>query len=279
MHQLTGTTKVLLMIVFTVGIITTLDIRLLLLWMVLPVIAIISMKPNYKPILFAFFFQFIMVTLIGGVLGLIVVPDAGKLYVGTETVIVQFTQRHYLTKEWLWYHLVIFVKRTASLATVVAFMLATTPSEFASGLNHIGVPYKVCIIISLAYRTIPETARKFFDIRTSAQLRGIDMSKNVKTMTRIKNNVMILVPLIVSSFGSVESVANALDLRGFGKNKKRTWYSEHELTKLDKILRLVCIPIAAAIIFYIVYKKLYPYPARVWCPFVSPEEILQQLGN
>lgn len=274
-HKLTGSTKVTLFILLTAAIIATFDIRILVPLTVFPIWAIISMRPNYKPLAFMFAFMFFTVGIVGQIMLFFVSPDAGFNNIGTNTVIWRASEKMYLSKEFLWYCFVTTFKRIASFAVVIAFLLSTTPSELAAGLNRIGVPYRVCIIVSLAYRTIPDVARHFFEIRNSLQMRGIEMSKKAGLWTRIKQTTLLLVPLIFTSFGKVENIANAMDLRSFGKNKRRTWFAEHEPTRADKILRIAAAVLGALIIFYIVWSKIIdPYPAVIWCPFVNREDIV-----
>lgn len=275
LHKMTGGTKVLLFVLYTIAIISTFDLRVLVPLLVLPLAAIVSMKPNYKPIAFLFAFTTISVGVIGSIMLILVSPNAGQTHVGAHTVIAQISPKIYVTRETLWYLLVTFVKRMASFAVVMAFALMTTPSEFASGLNFLHMPYKVCIIVSLAYRTIPDIAKRFIDIRYSMMMRGVELdAKRASVAKRLKHTGVMLVPLILSSFGRVENIANAMDLRGFGRGKKRTWFAEHELTRADYIMRGFCIALAAATVFYIVYFKIInPYPVTMWCPFVRPEDI------
>jgi energy-coupling factor transport system permease protein len=98
------------------------------------------------------------------------------------------------------------------------------------------------------------------------QMRGAEMSgKRVSVLTRLKQSVLLVVPLALTSFGKVETIANAMDLRGFGKNKKRSWYGEHEVTRLDYVFRALVGLVTAFIIFYIIYfKMLHPWPERYW---------------
>lgn len=274
LHKLTGGTKVALFILYTAAIIVTFDIRLLLPLTVFPIAAIVSMKPNYKPLVVMYTFMFVTVGLIGGVMLLFFASNAGLTHVGANHIIWQLTEDIYLSKEWLWYNLVFFLKRTVSFLTVMAFALATTPSEFASGLAALKVPYKVCTIISLAYRSIPDIARQFVDIRNSMQMRGTELSGKIPLHKKIKQYILLLVPLIVSTFARVGDIAKAMDLRGYGKKKQRSWYAEHELTPADKVLRVVCVLLLLFIIGYLIYTKLInPYPAQMWCPWVSREEI------
>lgn len=276
MHKLTGGTKVLLFILFTIAIIVTFDVRVIACLAILPIIAIISMKPNYKPIRFMLVFMLITVGLIGSIMLLLVSPDAGLTNVGGSTVIWRLSENLFITKETLWYIFAITLKRLTSFVVVIAFILATTPSEFASGLAFIHVPYKVCTIVSLAYRTIPDIARRYTEIKNSMQMRGVELSKKASLGKRLKATAALLVPLIVSSFGRVDVIANAMDLRGFGRLKKKTWYSEHELTKADKVLRKFCIVLAVAIVAYIVWFRIInPWPATYWSPFIAREDVIQ----
>lgn len=274
LHKLSGFTKVFSFLVMTVAIISTYDVRFLWPLCLLNLAAIISMKPNWKPIIFIFLFSFVTVSVIGNVMLFVVSPEAGLNNVGVEHILWHSQGRLYLTKEFLWYIFVVFSKRTASFASVIAFALATTPSEFASGLNKCGLSYKVCTIISLAYRTIPDIANDFINIRNSMMMRGVELGKKAPLWTRLKNNVTLLVPLIMTSFGKVGNIANAMDLRGFGKHKKRTYYAEHEPTKWDHLFRTFAWILLALTVFYILYARiLFPWPAKMWCPWVLREEI------
>ena len=45
----------------------------------------------------------------------------------------------------------------------------------AAGLYSVKVPYKVCTIVSLAFRYIPDITRDFNNIRISMQARGLEL--------------------------------------------------------------------------------------------------------
>ena len=49
------------------------------------------------------------------------------------------------------------------------------------------------------------------------------MGKNEHFFARLKNSVNILLPLILTSLNRIDVISNAMELRGFGKNKKRSW--------------------------------------------------------
>ena len=45
----------------------------------------------------------------------------------------------------------------------------------------------------------------------------------------------ILLPLIMSSLARVDVISNAMELRGFGKKKRRTWYMQRPFRRNDYI--------------------------------------------
>lgn len=276
MHRLNGGTKVSLFVVFTLAVMVTFDIRILVPLFLLSVAAIVSMKPYYKPLLIMYLFMFITIGVIGTFMLLIFASNAGMTHVGANTIIWQLNENIYLSKEWIWYNVVFFFKRTVSFAIVMAFALATTPSELASGLGFLKVPYKACMVVSLAYRSIPDIAQQFLNIRDSMQMRGTELSGKIPLHKKIKQYVLLLVPLIISTFARVGNISKAMDLRGFGKHKQRTWYAERESTTADRVMRGLCLALLAAILFYVIYTGIInPYPAQVWCPFVSRDQIQQ----
>ena len=51
----------------------------------------------------------------------------------------------------------------------------------------------------------------------------------------------ILIPLILSSMDRIETISNAMELRGFGKSKKRTWYMGRKFRTADFLAVGFCV--------------------------------------
>jgi len=270
LQRLNGATKVLGFLVITVFIIMTFDVRLLVPMFLLCMFGVASMKPNWKIILFMFTFLFVMAGVVGSTTIILVRPSAGLERVGAEHILWQLNERFYISVELLWYVGVMFFKRVCSLASAALFILAITPSEMASGLNRIGLPYKLCTIMALAFRTIPDIARDFMNIKNSLMTRGVELdSRKISLRARLRHNVLMLMPLIISSFGKVNNIANAMDLRGFGKHNKRTWYSEKEPTRADMVARMVIALLGAFCVYYIVMRIIDPPMYDYWAWWVN----------
>ena len=116
---------------------------------------------------------------------------------------------------------------------VILFVSTTQPSEFAASLNKIGVSYKISYSVSLALRYIPDVVDEYHSISLAQQARGVELSGKENLIKRLKGATAILMPLILSSMDRIKVVSNAMELRCFGKNPKRTWYRERKFTPLD----------------------------------------------
>lgn len=268
LDKLSGTTKVRLFFALIILLIATWDFRILFPVLILGVVGLISIKPNWKLIggLLAFI---VLVNLFNLFLIWVVTPDYGSSIVGGSTVLFSFTSRYIVTAETMWYFMIRFVKFLASFIVSLTFIQAITPSEMAAGLYSVKIPYKVATIVSIAFRYIPDISRDFSDIKISMQARGMELdSKRTGIFTRLKQYILILIPLIIISFERVGNIANAMDLRGYGKGKTRTYYSEHEETPNDRRMKVFYILIYIAIIAVIFCRIVFLPEFQVWAPWI-----------
>ena len=168
-------------------------------------------------------------------------PTHGTTLYGTQTVLFRIAGPYVVTAEQLFYHFNVILKNACTIPIVLLFVCTTNPSEFAASLNRIGVSYRVSYAVALALRYIPDIQREFRDISLAQQARGTEMSKKASLVSRLKAASSILIPLILSSMERIETISNAMELRGFGKGKKRTWYSGRRFSKMDLLAMAVCV--------------------------------------
>jgi len=160
-------------------------------------------------------------------------PEFGVEIYGTRHEIARVVGKVYLTQEQLLYQITKFFKYTSVIPLGMIFLLTTNPSEFASSLNGVGVPYKAAYAVALTLRYFPDIQRNYHDISLAQQARGLDLSRKAKFGDRFKNALLIIIPLIFSTLDRIELISNAMDLRGFGKSNKRTWYTFRRLNRQD----------------------------------------------
>ncbi|MDR0487647.1 MAG: energy-coupling factor transporter transmembrane protein EcfT, partial [Treponema sp.] len=184
-----------------------------------------------------------------------------KIY-GTRHELFRLFGSYTITAEQLLYQSTKTMKYFSVVPLGIIFLFTTNPSELASALNGVGVNYKAAFAVSLTLRYLPDVVQDYTNISYAQQARGLDMSRKEKLSKRIKNALAIIIPLVFSTLDRVDLISNAMDLRGFGKNKKRTWYTRREFSKRDYAAVIVCavIFLAAAALSVFVNKSRFYNP-------------------
>lgn len=239
-HHLTGATKLVCMLLWSFAAMIGFDPRLLAALTVFSALLFAVSKIRVKDVRFMLGFTAAFM-LMNNLMIFLFSPEHGVSIYGTRTVLFPIIGRYIVTKEQLFYQLNVVLKYFATIPVVLLFVSTTCPSEFAASLNRIGVNYRIAYAVSLALRYIPDIQREYHDISLSLQARGVELGKDVKFTRRIKNAAQVLFPLIMSSMDRIETVSSAMELRGFGKNKRRTWYAAEDFTKWDYLAMAVCV--------------------------------------
>lgn len=238
-HRLTGATKFLCLLLWSFAAMTTYDTRMLAVLSLASFVLLYVSKIRLKDVSFMLGFTAVFMVL-NNVLVYLFSPQHGVEIYGTIHYLFGLSGKYAPTAEQLFYHLNYFLKYLATIPIVLLFVCTTNPSEFAASLNKLGVKYSVAYSVALALRYIPDIQREFHEISQAQQARGIEMSEKASLINRLKSVSSILIPLILSSMGRVDVIANAMELRGFGKNKKRTWYMGRPFKAADIFSMILC---------------------------------------
>lgn len=262
-YNLSGLTKLICFLFMTFGVMFSYDIRYILCVMAFSVVIFKVSELEFKRIKIMLIYVAVFL-LMNFVLSYLFAPTYGTELYGTYHEIFRINDYLIFTQEQLLYQITKITKYASVVPLGIIFLLTTNPSELASSLNRIGISYKVSYTLSLTLRYFPDMIRDYQDIAVAQQSRGLDMSKKEKLSVRVKHMINICVPLIFSTLDRIELISNAMDLRGFGKNKKRTWYVAKSLKKSDFIAMLV-----GAFVFVIsISLILFVNGSRFWNPFI-----------
>lgn len=250
-HRLTGATKLVCLIAWTVAAMTSFYTPLL---MVMTVGAVVLFKMARLKIQDVSFVLALMAAYIvmNNLLIFLFSPDHGTNLYGSETILFRIAGPYVVTAQQLFYHLNVILKNACTIPIVLLFVCTTNPSEFAASLSRVGVSYKISYAVALALRYIPDIQREYRDISLAQQARGTEMSQKARFLDRLKAAGSILIPLILSSMERIETISNAMELRGFGKGTKRTWYSGRKFSRTD-ILCIVISVVLMLVSFLITY--------------------------
>ncbi len=238
-HRLTGASKLVCLITWSLAAMTSFYTPLLIGLTVGALLLFRAAKLKVQDISFVLGLMVVYIVM-NNVLIYLFSPDHGASLYGSKTVLLALPGNYDLTAQQLFYHFNVILKNACTIPIVLLFVCTTNPSEFAASLSRIGVSYRISYAVALALRYIPDIQREYRDISLAQQARGTEMSKKAGMFDRLKAASAILIPLILSSMERIETISNAMELRGFGKGKNRTWYSTRKFSKMDFISMGVC---------------------------------------
>jgi len=262
-HRLSGLTKLLCFLFLTFAVMYSYDLRVVLLVMLFSFIVLWISKIKFSQIRTMVIYVLIFI-ITNAVISFFFSPEFGVEIYGTRHEIVKLFGNIYLTQEQLLYQVTKLFKYASVIPFGMIFLLTTNPSEFASSINGVGIHYKAAYAVALTLRYFPDIQRDYRDISLAQQARGLDLSHKAKFKDRFKNALLIIIPLIFSTLDRIELISNAMDLRGFGKSKKRTWYTSKKLDKQD----IFAIALSALIFAGSLCVSAFINHSRFYNPFI-----------
>ena len=262
-HRLTGATKLVCVLLWSLAAMVTYDTRMLTVMPIISFILFSVSKIRLKDVSFMLGFTAVFLVL-NNIMIFVFSPQHGVSIYGTKHVLFTIAGNYVVTKEQLFYHLNLVLKYLSTIPIILLFVCTTNPSEFAASLNRIGVSYSVSYSVALALRYIPDIQQEYHDISQAQQARGIEMSKKESLVKRLKSASAILIPLVLSSMDRIEVISNAMELRGFGKHKKRSWYMGRPFSTFDILAMIFC-----GLLLVIAFVLNWVNGGRYWNPFLA----------
>lgn len=248
-HRMNPSIKLVIFILWLIAVFSYLDINISCGLLGLGFILLYFAKIPYR-ISRNLFMAVISFNLINALFIFLITPDYGVTLTDNHTLLAKIGSYpiYYAT---LMYILVISLKYLSLLPLTIIFVFTTHPSRFAASLNKVGVPYKLAYIISIIFRYFPDIHHEFKIISNAQAMRGFSYGKDEKSLKRrISNLFNITIPLIIQAMQRIDKVTNAMELRGFGASKKRTWYNNVTIKSADIVALAIAILGFAALVYY-----------------------------
>ncbi len=145
------------------------------------------------------------------------------------------------------------------------FFMTVHPDELASSLLAMHVPFSFTFTLSLATRFMPTLAQEAQSIIDAQRSRGLELEEG-GVISRVKNMVPILVPLIINSIKRAFSVAEALESKAFGTMQSRTNYFEVKMRRRDYI---VLFSVTSFLVIFIILFFLQGLPEFFFLSFTD----------
>jgi energy-coupling factor transport system permease protein len=261
-HRLDGSVKLLGFFVWTVATFLFLDMRIFIGMLLLGGVLLTLARIPFRAIRLILW-TMITFNLLNSLFILLITPNHGPELTGSATPLVTVGFIGTLYLETLFYVLTLSLKYLTLLPITFLFLFTTHPSQFACSLNRFNVPYKIAYAFNIAFRYIPDIQTEIKQIVHSLQARGVGFKKGEAPLfKRIQHTAALAVPLVISSLQRIEVVSNAMELRGFGKHSRRTWYHAAPLQARDIGVAVVCIGMLGVAIA----GKIW-FASSLWYPF------------
>ncbi|MBS7630673.1 energy-coupling factor transporter transmembrane protein EcfT [Candidatus Bathyarchaeota archaeon] len=184
----------------------------------------------------------------------------------TNLVSLYFFRGQQLTLDMLEYSLALTFRFLIMITSFSIFFLTTSPDKLSLALEKAQVPYEFNFAFITSIRFVPVIAEEAQSIMDAQKSRGLELEKG-RFLSRIRNYIPILLPLIVNSIRRSLELAEAMESRAFGASKKRTNLYELEMSVLDYLV----LGFTLLILIIIVYVRFF---MQTFMPMFPPVRIL-----
>ena len=156
----------------------------------------------------------------------------------------------------------IILRLVLMIALMMILTSTTTPMNltyafewYMAPLKLIKVPvHAIAMTMSIALRFIPTLLEESDRIMKAQASRGVDFNHG-RLMKRFKAIISLIIPLFASAIDRSEELSNAMEVRGYDPNAKRTRYRVLRFSWRDIIAFIIAGSIFAGIIVFFIYDR------------------------
>lgn len=145
----------------------------------------------------------------------------------------------------------------AIIASTSIFFVTTSPDELEQIMKWLRVPRDVVFAFVTAVRFIPVVMLDAFQIMDAQKSRGLELEKG-NLLSRVRNMVPILIPLVVNSVIRSGELAEAMESRGYGSTPRPTSLYGMRLKWFDWVVLFGSV-VALLLALYIYHSFSFPF--------------------
>ena len=125
------------------------------------------------------------------------------------------------------------IRLFAVISSTSLFFLTSTPDELEQVMKWLHLPSDFVMVFVIAVRFVPVLMLDALQIMDAQRARGLEFDKG-NFIQRLKNSIPVVVPLIAVALNRSLDLAEAMDSRAYGANKKQTSLYHLELKRSDR---------------------------------------------
>jgi energy-coupling factor transport system permease protein len=137
-----------------------------------------------------------------------------------------------ISRESFLYGLAMGLRLATFVGIGLVFLSTTRNEEMTNGLIQMGIPYPLAFALSTALRLVPTFVGAGATIIQAQVSRGLDLESG-NIFKRLGKFIPQAVPLFIYAIHQTNTLAMALESRGFDPGVKRTFYYEPRMKKCD----------------------------------------------
>jgi energy-coupling factor transport system permease protein len=137
-----------------------------------------------------------------------------------------------ISRESVLYGLAMGLRLATFVGIGLIFLSTTRNEELTNGLIRMGVPYPLAFALSTALRLVPTFAGAGATIIQAQVSRGLDLETG-SIFKRMGKFIPQAVPLFIYAIHHTNTLAMALESKGFDPKAKRTFYYEPKMRAVD----------------------------------------------
>ncbi|MHA1506602.1 MAG: energy-coupling factor transporter transmembrane component T family protein [Candidatus Asgardarchaeia archaeon] len=235
MHRLDPRTKLIMLLLHTASVLLIWDLRVLPFFFVVGMSWLFLSRINIREIRKPFF------GIMSVIIVMVLLTDLFFPAIAVEEPHIIFSWGPIaISYEAIVYSITVAVRYLSIFPVAAVFILTTDPSKLTVSFSKLKVPYKIAFAINIALRYLPTLLEDYSMVLRAQMARGLEIEgKKAGFISRLKKMVPIMVPMLLMSISRAEQIADAMDLRGFGAYKKRTWYYDTKMSGEDYIALLL----------------------------------------
>lgn len=152
--------------------------------------------------------------------------------------------------ESLAFGLATFLKLGAMMLAGLVFLATTATEELFLGLVRLRLPYPVAFAGALALRWVPEIYATALRVKEAQEVRGLTFEDG-SLLKRLRRSLPLMVPIFLLTLRRTQTMAWALEARGFQSQPMRTYLLELRMGWADGLaLALGGILVLAALLIH-----------------------------
>ncbi len=137
-----------------------------------------------------------------------------------------------------------FLKLATMMVAGLILLATTRVEELFLGLVKLRLPYPVAFAFALALRWVPEIFQTAVRVQEAQTVRGLEWQRG-SLWSRLRRQLPLLVPIFLLTLRRSQTMAWALEARGFQMHRQRSYLLENRMRYRDWLTLAVALVLVA----------------------------------